>query len=346
MPRRTQQRRVVYRRSQMEGYVEVYQEGQRPKTIKFAETRMSSSVAAPTSAGRSSTEEAPPAAASAQAFSSASSLTERLETPSLLIFACSPRALQRLEVDNEVDAAESLFSGRNWPVHRTGGTAEQRAQERFEHPPRLSGLHTSLRPRCLPFLHLSAVRRALLAHSPTYFLFCGHADVSLGSSRTLAFRNANGDLSIANPKALGEMFKTQSEGDRPVQLAFLNGCSSLQLGWRLHEHGSVETVVCWASPVDDEAATLFSQAYLHALNTRYRSSAANHADHRVAFKQAKSKVELHTRPGLLPSGKACKGVPKYVLCDPRQPDDDQGGYSPAPEPAGVPVLLQFGREFR
>ena len=153
-----------------------------------------------------------------------------------------------------------------------------------------------------------------------------------------------------------------------LELVFLNGCSSEALGRAVHQQAGVPWVVCWRTPCNDEAARFFSVKFFQALNR---------ATYRDAFEQAKSAVQLHTRPGRLASGVSAH-VPKFVLRDPsgRLPpnrdidttafdvsdSDAQAGApdaddakatpphgrpteaTPAPIAAGVPLLLYDGSE--
>tara|TARA_B110001452_G_C15232374_1_gene426822 strand:- start:305 stop:2887 length:2583 start_codon:yes stop_codon:yes gene_type:complete len=209
------------------------------------------------------------------------------------------------------------------------------------------------------------LRQTLFNLRPLHFLFAGHADAQFNGERTLAFTDDTGKLSVAQPDALASMLHDVRQNRSDVlQLVFLNGCSSETLGRAVCQQSGVPWVVCWRTPCDDEAARLFSVKFFQALNRR--------AGYRDAFQQAKSAVQLHTRPGRLASG-AFANVPKFVLLDPTKctpserrdlalvesdgSDDEQadapaltagaaappppppGKATPAPLLAGVPLLL-------
>tara|TARA_B110001452_G_C15225718_1_gene424817 strand:+ start:320 stop:2293 length:1974 start_codon:yes stop_codon:yes gene_type:complete len=210
------------------------------------------------------------------------------------------------------------------------------------------------------------LRQTLVNMRPLRFLFAGHADAKLNGERTLAFTDDAGRLSVAQPDALASMLRSVRQ-DRPdvLELVFLNGCSSEALGHAVHEQAGVPWVVCWRTPCNDEAARFFSVKFFQALNR---------ATYRDAFEQAKSALQLHTRPGRLANGVSAQ-VPKFVLRDPsaRMPptrdfdttafhageEDEQAGApaagvpdapplarptqaTPAPIAAGLPLLLHDG----
>lgn len=215
------------------------------------------------------------------------------------------------------------------------------------------------------------LRQTLVNMRPRRFLFAGHADAKLNGERTLAFTDDKGRLSVAEPDALASMLRSVRQHRRDVlELVFLNGCSSEALGRAVREQAGVPWVVCWRTACNDEAARFFSVKFFQVLNR---------ATYRDAFEQAKSALQLHTRPGRLANGVSAQ-VPKFVLHDPSarlppsrdfdmtafQVDGDDDAHAgaldagvvepdappparpteatPAPIAAGLPLLLYDGGE--
>ena len=157
------------------------------------------------------------------------------------------------------------------------------------------------------------LREKLLDRRPARFLFAGHADRQLDAGRrTLAFEDDTGRLpELVRPETLVDMFLSLRErrGD-VLELVFLNGCESEDLGRALREQAKVPWVVCWRTKCNDEAARLFSIHFFEAL----RQAAASEAEpYPSAFYQAKSAlITKHTRAGLSADGTAAQ-VPKFVF---------------------------------
>ena len=220
------------------------------------------------------------------------------------------------------------------------------------------------------------LRQKLILKRPALFLFAGHADTELDpGKRTLAFVDENGGIDVVRPETLVDVFRSLRErrGD-VLELVFLNGCQSEELGRALCEQANVPWVVCWRTKCDDEAARLFSVHFFEALG---RAGALEEEPYRFAFYEAKSAVESGQKlAGTLANGRTPAQVPKFVFRPierrPPQPlasptgrgnmgelpesldDDDESG-EPAAQPtqtarpsghastlaieAGVPVLL-------
>ena len=219
----------------------------------------------------------------------------------LLVLACSPDVSPLANVIDEALEVNDECPG----TIRRGGTCERLAE-------------------------------ALTKHSPRSFLFSGHADAATGmsSGRTLGFTMPGGGLSVVTDTVVAQTLAAHaiSNGGR-LELVFINGCSSYDLGMEVLSVG-VPCVVCWRTKVKDGAARVFALAFFRHL----RQSGAP-ADYRAAFAEAKLAVSRVTRPGRLGTGVASE-VQRYVVRDPRQPlAVGQFTFTPPPEAAGIPVLL-------
>ena len=116
---------------------------------------------------------------------------------------------------------------------------------------------------------------------------------------------------LVRPETLVDMFLSLRErrGD-VLELVFLNGCESEDLGHALHEQAKVPWVVCWRTKCNDEAARLFSLHFFEALR---RAGALEAEPYPSAFYQAKSAlITKHTRVGISADGAAAQ-VPKFVF---------------------------------
>ena len=100
---------------------------------------------------------------------------------------------------------------------------------------------------------------------PLRFLFAGHADSRLNGERTLAFTDDAGGLSMVQPEALASMSSVRMGRPNVLELVFLNGCSSEELGRAVHDKAGVPWV-CWRTACNDEAARFFSIKFFQALN--------------------------------------------------------------------------------
>jgi len=166
--------------------------------------------------------------------------------------------------------------------------------------------------------------RRQLVDSPTKrFLFIGHSGLhGERGQRTLGFTEAEsgqGAVKMVSNADIAALFKLET-----VELVFLNGCNSEELG-RLVRAEGVPYVVCWASRTEDRAARLFSASFFH--------SYMRCKDYRQAFAQAKLAVKMHTKSG--------QDTPVYELCDPDAPStrvSDTPGRIKR-HAAGVPLLL-------
>jgi hypothetical protein len=164
------------------------------------------------------------------------------------------------------------------------------------------------------------------------FLFCGHADMEVagasGTTRTtLGFTNAEGGVDLVQPDTLAEILGAYapSKGGK-LQLVFLNGCSSYQLGEAVHKAG-IPFVVCWHTMVHDEAARIFSEAFY----THLERPRATYAD---AFEQAKLAVLEITIPKQGDDGHRIN-IPKFALEDPAAGNRTAAGA----QAAGIPQLF-------
>ena len=157
------------------------------------------------------------------------------------------------------------------------------------------------------------LREKLLDNRPSRFLFAGHADRQLDpGKRTLAFEDDKGRLpELVRPDTLVDMFLSLRERRGGVlELVFLNGCESEDLGRALREQAKVPWVVCWRTKCNDEAARLFSVHFFEALSL---AGALETEPYPSAFYQAKSAlITKHTRAGTSADGTAAQ-VPKFVF---------------------------------
>jgi hypothetical protein len=177
------------------------------------------------------------------------------------------------------------------------------------------------------------LQRCLIERATRRFLFIGHADTAgVSDQRTLCFTSEGGGVKTCCNHDLAAMFGAASPAaGGGLELVFLNGCRSAELGRAVHAAG-VPFVVCWRSRTADDAARRFSVSFFNAY--RY------HNDYRRAFQQAKLEVAT------LPKKSACR-LPKYALTDPDAPAADVAHLPPSRRPsipAGVPVLLCAGAD--
>jgi len=113
----------------------------------------------------------------------------------------------------------------------------------------------------------------------------------------------------------------------PLELVFLNGCSTEDLGLALRAAGIPE-VLCWSTPVEHSAAAIFSKAFFDAKEKDGMRTAA-------AFEHAKLAVEQIPKPG----NDSSRFVPKYLLEPPDLGSNPPGLTLSGSFQAGVPKLL-------
>lgn len=221
----------------------------------------------------------------------------------LLIFACSPSVSPLPEVGSEaVQVMLATSWGEACSTH-WGGSA-QSLRDALEHR----------RTRCL--------------------LFSGHADApSPGDAslpaKTLGFTKPGGEMEMHPPERVAELLGAFASS---LEIVFLNGCRSLELGRMLRGH-EIKTVVCWSTVCLDKGACLFASAFFTAI--------ARDQSARSAFTLAKEEVRLATRPGL--SNGLQGQVTAYEFRAPDQPSAFQ--CAPKPKAVGVPVLLSAEGEY-
>ena len=229
----------------------------------------------------------------------------------LLIFACSPNVAPLPQAGSEATEVAMATSWGDAVIISFGGDAER-------------------------------LRSSLVGSRPRHFLFTGHSDLKLGDSLTLGFTKPGGWLEAVDIELIAEMLGAHSvTNGGSLELAFINGCHSHQLGEAVRRAG-VPAVVCWQGRVCDGAARLFACAFFQAV--------AGQMGYKRAFAEARRAVLLATRRS------RDKGValPIYELRDPdvvveATPALDRaaagGGYrGTAPSTrrriaAGVPMLL-------
>jgi len=177
------------------------------------------------------------------------------------------------------------------------------------------------------------LRQQLLAVPTRRFLFTGHADASdpSGAGHTLGFTKPGGGLELVNradiASVLGRHGATALSGVR-LELAFLNGCCSEELG-RAAITAGVPTVVCWRTLAWDPAARLFAKTYFEAI-------AREGVDYRRAFAEAVSALRLVTHVN--PAARHQAAVPAYQLCGPAS---SQGAHDGPAWTAGPIVRYNF-----
>ena len=116
----------------------------------------------------------------------------------------------------------------------------------------------------------------------------------------------------------------------PLELVFLNGCRTDQLGRACYAAG-VPTVVCWETRAANQAASIFSRCFFEAVSRG--------DDYPRAFEQAKHGVSVVTRAGQDARGLPCQ-VPKFEFRDPdapRAPPVPLPVRTPAPATASAPA---------
>ena len=213
------------------------------------------------------------------------------------------------------------------------------------------------------------LRRQLQAAPTRRFLFSGHADASdpSGSGHTLGFTKPGGGLELVRASDIASVLGHHAAtaggfgaAAKPLELCFLNGCESLELGRAAIVPG-VPTVVCWRTKAFDPAARTFAKAFSEALATG--------RTYREAFVTAVHALKVKTHPD--PTDPFAAAVPMFQLCG---PDESVGplskrysggmvvrysflcgephpcrygcGRCPLPIPCGEPVLIDSSGELR
>ena len=262
---------------------------------------------------QTSTGSAGSAGSSSSVHSDAGGRRKRPEPFELLIVACSPKGLPALpEVKREAHELQQLVSD---STYETAASA------------------TDL--------------QKLLGTVPTKrFLFCGHADAALNhGNRTLAFTSpTDGQQVLVEPTTLSTMMGGIHKRGL-LELVFLNGCNSRELGQAVADAG-VPNVVCWESATCDGAAKLFSMGFFEAIQQSINQN--QEPSYSSAFALARSQVLASTRVGKDAKGKPAQ-VPRYELRAPelvavagggvKDVSETSADYTPKPIAAGLPVLL-------
>ena len=121
---------------------------------------------------------------------------------------------------------------------------------------------------------LPLIQRKLAERATRRFLFSGHADLSdlsvAGQAvrrRTLGLTRPGGGLlpfSESDPALIADLFGRHScqggKGTGLLELVFINGCCSDELGRQISRQG-VDFVVCWQTKTVDMAARIFSRRF-------------------------------------------------------------------------------------
>lgn len=123
----------------------------------------------------------------------------------------------------------------------------------------LHALHTHrTHAACAPHARRTHARSRRRAAFPC----SGHADAGLGAQKTLGFTSEDtGEIATVRPNELAEMLGAHSprSGGR-LELVFLNGCCSEELGRAVHAAG-VPVVVCWSTLAENSAARIFAMTF-------------------------------------------------------------------------------------
>ena len=104
------------------------------------------------------------------------------------------------------------------------------------------------------------LRKELCAQSTRRLLFIGHANASDpgGAGHTLGFTAQDGGLETVRAQDIASVLGASGTGSGgALDLCFLNGCCSEELGRAARDSG-VATAVCWGTKALDPAARLFS----------------------------------------------------------------------------------------
>ncbi len=169
--------------------------------------------------------------------------------------------------------------------------------------------------------------------------FCGHADVEWGSGGakrfTLGFTTSASRIAPVEPRLIAQYLGRHavSRGGA-LELVFINGCRSLDLGRAVRDAG-VPYVVCWASACDSLAATYFAATFYRAF--------AQTSEYELAFADACNFSTSVTVSATDERHRSWAQIPKYELRPPNTPS--AADFEPKPIAAGVPaLLLADGRE--
>lgn len=163
------------------------------------------------------------------------------------------------------------------------------------------------------------------------FVFTGHGHEG-EHDKTLIFTEGDA-VSAPNATTLACML-----GESNLQLVFLNGCNTEDLGRQVRAAG-VPNVVCWRTECEGSAASLFAQAFFEAVK--------NERSFPAAFQEALKHVKLKTRDACGDAGeRLANQVPHYEFRAPADPPMKPEGFVqtpigkfPLPYAAGVPLLL-------
>ena len=166
------------------------------------------------------------------------------------------------------------------------------------------------------------------------FLFSGHADAPSGGERTLGFTGPGGVLEkIDPPQLLADLLGRYAAGSVSggnLELVFVNGCCSLDLGKAVHAAG-VRTVICWQTQAQDEPAKILAREFF-----RHVAFGKSYPD---AFDQAVQAVKLVVREQKDRAGNVTR-VREFEMRVPFTPPGAAfAGNLKQPSAAGIPVLL-------
>jgi len=181
---------------------------------------------------------------------------------------------------------------------------------------------------------LGALHEFLHQRSFTRFLFSGHTGVTAPGvqGKTLGFTRLHGKvLSLTDEQRIEQVFRPHHQ----LELIFLNGCNSYELGKKLHRSG--RWVVCWETLAADAAASIFARAF-------FRELRINEGDYGKAFQIAALAILLDMEPSPH-HGQQGQERQRFELCDPLASRVNQStrrvhsGAGTGRTASGVPVLI-------
>merc|ERR1719424_2336626 len=163
----------------------------------------------------------------------------------------------------------ALFSNPRVPMSAPVQLRPLQLGQELKYLMRSLGLHVVVEPAA----SLQDVERAVAAHDPRLVHFSGHS--WMGS---LAFESSDGRIEVPPPQAF--IAKLRQKNAPRLQLVFLNGCETAELGYQIvTEMPYVMAIcwatltltptryvmaICWATITEDAAARAFAQGFYDA----------------------------------------------------------------------------------
>ena len=236
----------------------------------------------------------------------------------LLVFACNPDHNTNKTYHLHYVLDEAVAASRSVAANIFGGTKDR-------------GIITD-RECTFSALRKELEHRQKMKQAPWGFLFAGHADSGhADGTKTLGF-TTNGELAplgSSEKDELVQLLGRHAKGkDGALELVFLSGCETLELGKAIKQQNKALRVVCWETRVPDAAGYVFSRGFFESLGSQDKQKGY---DYEAAFKAASVALEnKHTRRPM----NGMVEVPYFVIGDPAVTPDP-----PFTWVAGVPRLL-------